>query len=205
MTPKQELWNIVLAGSWNRAIFTPDWVNRVLFNDPDLETLISILPRMPIVYRNRQVALEASGSRLVFRPRRLDDACIQAAERMAHVTLNTLQDTPIRGIGINFGFVEDELRRDLAELLDFRDDAELTGSGWAIEDRRVARRLRQGEDVLNLTFVLSGHELTIEFNFHTETTDNAVARQAVENRALRLRDTALLILNDLYQLQPAQA
>jgi hypothetical protein len=205
MTPKQEAWNIVLAGSWNRAIFTPDWVNRVLFDDPDLETLISILPLMPIVYRNRQVAFEVSSSRLVFRPRRLDDACIQAAEQMANVTLDTLEDTPIHGIGINFAFVEDDIRRDLAELLDFRDDAELTNSGWAIEERRVARRLRLGDDVLNLTFVLTGQELTIEFNFHTETTDNAAARQAVEGRALRLRNTALQILNDLYQLQPAQA
>jgi hypothetical protein len=205
MTPKQEAWNIVLAGSWNLAIFTPDWVNRVLFSDPELETLIAILPLMPIVYRNKQVSLEVSGGRLVFRPRRLDDACIQAAERMAEVTLSTLQDTPIRGVGVNFGFVEDDLRRDLAELLDFRDDADLTNAGWSIDERRVMRRLLQGEDVLNLTFLLSGQELTAEFNFHTDTTDNVVARRALQGRAVRLRDVSLQILSDHYQLQLVQA
>jgi hypothetical protein len=74
MIPKKDNWNIVLAGFWNRAIFTPDWVGRVLFNGQrDIDTLISIMPHMPIIDRNRHVALEVAGSRLAFRPRTLDE------------------------------------------------------------------------------------------------------------------------------------
>jgi len=205
MIPKQEGWNIVLAGSWNRAIFTPDWVNRILFHEPELETMISIVPLMPIVYRNQQVAMEVSSDRLIFRPRRLDDACIQAAEGMAHLVLQTLQDTPLTGVGVNFCFTENKPRRDLAKMFDFQDNAGLGDSGWKIQERRVGRRLQQGDDILNLTFVLEGENLAVEFNFHTETTVNQTAREAVRDRAIRLRDLSLGLLADLYQLQPAPA
>ncbi len=204
MTPKQEGWNIVLAGSWNRAIFTPDWVNRILFHEAELETLISIVPLMPIVYRNLQVAMEVSSGRLIFRPRRLDDACIQAAEGMAHLVLSTLQDTPLTGVGVNFSFTENKPRRDLSKMFDFQDNAGLGEYGWVIQERRVVRRMQHGDDVLYLTFVLEGENLAVEFNFHTETVVNASAREAVHDRAIRLRDSSLQLLNDLYQLQPAQ-
>ena len=38
MKTKPEGWNIVLAGFWNRAIFTPEWVGKWLFQQSEVET-----------------------------------------------------------------------------------------------------------------------------------------------------------------------
>ncbi len=201
MTPKQDSWNIVLAGLWNRAIFTPEWVGRFLFKQPEVETMISIMPHMPIIYRNAQVALEVAPARLVFRPRSLQDDCLRASESMAYKVLDILQDTPLIGVGVNFVFTEPEPRRDLVGLFDLADSPSLTDDGWDIEERRLMRRLSKGGDTMNLTLLLAGGNLDVEFNFHTETADNAVARAAVDDRMIRLRDAAVRALDKTYDLQ----
>ncbi len=204
MIRKADGWSIVLAGIWNRAIFTPDWISRVLFHEPEVETLLSILPHLPIVYRNSQVAIEVSTPRIVFRPRRLDDACIQAAEGMAHTVLNALRDTPLIAVGVNFAFVESTPRRDLVELFDFADNAALVEVGWDLQERRAVRRLQKGGDILNMTRVFDGQEIVIEFNFHTETSNNETARAAVNQRVIRLRDESIRLLKEVYRLQPVE-
>jgi hypothetical protein len=201
MIPKKDNCNIVLAGLWNRAIFTPEWVGRLLFKQPEVETLISIMPHMPIVYRNRLVAMEVAPARLAFRPRALTDESLRASEEMAYKVLDTLRDTPLIGVGINFGFSESEPRRDLVALFQIGDSSSLTADGWETEERRLVRRLQKGCDILNLTLALGGGNLDAEFNFHTETTDNAVARAAVQNRIVALRDSVVRLLDKTYELQ----
>ena len=201
MIPKPDTWNIVLAGLWNRAIFSPEWVSRLLFHEPEVETLISVMPVLPIVYRNRQVAVEIASSRLVFRPRELNDECIRSAEGMAHIVLDTLRDTPLLGVGINFAFTEANPCRDLVEMFELADDATLGEARWNIRGRRIVRTLERNGDSLNLSLVFDGRELTVEFNFHTETSDNQASQDAVHDRAIRLRDSALLLLDQTYNLQ----
>ncbi len=205
MKIKQDGWNIVLAGIWNRAIFTPEWVGQVLFPETrnEVETLISIMPHLPIVYRDKRVAVEVSSFRLVFRPRQLDDECLQAAEKMAHVVLSKLQDTPLIGVGVNFAFVEDAPGPDISGLFDSADINLLSDNDWATQDRHLVRRLQRGTDILNLTLGFSDGNVTFEFNFHTETTDNDAASKAVDKRVLNLKGVSIQLLNSVYKLQYA--
>lgn len=204
MKTKPEGWNIVLAGFWNRAIFTPEWVGKWLFQETEVETLISVMPYLPIVYRNQQVAIEVSPVRLVFRPRQIDAVCLRAAEGMAHTVLAKLQDTPLIGVGVNFAFVEDNPRADLVELFNFTDDSALADVGWAVKERRLVRQVRRDDDTLNASLIFDGQNIAIEFNFHTETDENSAALHAVNQRAIGLRDEALKLLNDVYKLQPSE-
>jgi hypothetical protein len=71
-------------------------------------------------------------------------------------------------------------------------------------ERRITRKIEQGSDTLNLTLLFDGQDLAVEFNYHTETTDNATARAAVDHRAIRLRDASLRILDETYQLEPVE-
>jgi hypothetical protein len=201
MTPKPEGWNIVLAGIWNRSIFSPDWVGRLLFHDREVETLISVMPVLPIIYRNREVAFEVASSRLVLKPRELNDECIQAAETMAFTVLDTLKDTPLLGVGINFAFTEPNPRRDLVELFELVDDQTFADDDWRVQERRIVRTLERGADTLILTLIFDGQDLTIEFNFHSGSTENEASRLAVTNRVIRLRDAALHLLDQSYHLQ----
>ena len=202
MIAKNDGWSIVLAGYWNRMIFTPEWVGRVIFQEPELETLIGLMPNMPLIYRNARVAVEISQPRLAFRPRRLDDECVRQAEERALFVLRTLQDTPLIGIGINYAFTEPNPGQ-LIDLFELRDDRQFADADWNIRDRRLVRTMQRGQDILNLTLAYDGQELTIEFNYHTEAPDNAAAQAAVNNRVLRLRDDSLRLLRDVYNLELA--
>lgn len=203
MRRKSEGWNIVLAGLWNRAIFTPEWVNELLFHEREVETLLSVMPYLPIVYRNRQVAVEISDARLVFRPRRLDDSCLQAAETMAHAVLHKLPDTPLLAVGVNFAFVENNPGRALVRLFDFQDNGQIAEAEWDLQERRIVRKIFRDNETLNLTIVFDGQVVTIEFNYHTDTNNNQTARDAIRGRILGHRDTALRFLNQVYHLEVA--
>lgn len=202
MKRKPEGWNIVLAGLWNRAIFTPAWVSELLFHEAEVETMLSVMPHLPIIYRNRQVAVEVSSARLVFRPRRTNDDCLVAAEQMAHAVLNKLQDTPLLAVGVNFAFVEENPGA-LVRLFDFTDNTDIGDAGWDVQERRIVRTMRKDDDTLNLTLVFDGQTLKVELNYHTETNSNQTAREAVDGRAIRLRDKGLELLNQVYHLELA--
>jgi hypothetical protein len=201
MRRKSEGWSIVLAGLWNRSIFTPEWVNELLFREPEVETLLSVMPHLPIIYRNRQVALEVSAARLVFRPRQLNDEHLRATETMAHAVLDKLRDTPLLAVGVNFAFVEGNPGRPLVRLFDFADNGQLTEVGYDLQERRIVRGLIQGADTLNLTLLFDGQAVKAEFNYHTATTSNQTAREAVNRRVLRLRDAAIRLLGEVYHLE----
>jgi hypothetical protein len=98
-------------------------------------------------------------------------------------------------------FTEGEPRRDLVTLFDLADSAALTDDGWDIEERRLSRRLSKRGDTMNLTLLLAGSNLDVEFNFHTETADNTVAQAAVDDRMIRIRDAAVRVLDKTYDLQ----
>src|SRR3954469_23799050 len=104
MTPTLDTSGIVLAGYWNRMIFTPEWVGTNLFHQENIETEIALLPIFPVIYKHPLVTLEASGVRLVFRPRRNTVEALALAEQMATRVLVDLPNTPLLGVGVNFAF-----------------------------------------------------------------------------------------------------
>lgn len=201
MKRKPEGWNIVLAGIWNRAIFSPEWIaTRVFKNETELETLISLMPHMPIIYRNEKVAIEIMTARVALRPRQLNDDCISTTETMGHAILSSLPETPLTGVGVNFAYVEESPPAALLDLFNLGDDNDLTGDDGELKERRLTRRLKLRDDVLNLTLIYDNQNVTIEFNFHTETNSNPVACDALNNRVSRLRDKSLELLENVYQL-----
>ena len=203
MKRKQEGWNIVVAGFWNRMIFTPDWVSPRLFPEPEIETLVSLLPVMPLVYRNREVEVEVSTLRLVFRARVLSgDAALLKAEGMARAVLRDLPETPVQAVGINFGFTEEYPSDLLVSVFNNVDDVQLGPVGWSIGERKLTRRLIQGDDVLNLTMTFDGKAVDFALNFHTDITVRSDASLALKaGRAVTMRDAGLTLLKEVYDLQ----
>src|SRR4051794_13893072 len=108
MTPKLTGWSVVLLGSWNRMIFTPEWVSTRLFHQPEIETFVALMPNMPLIYQHEQVVFEVAQPRLLFRPRVANDACFAQCETMARTVLDALRDTPLQAVGVNVAFTEAE-------------------------------------------------------------------------------------------------
>jgi hypothetical protein len=205
MTPKLDGWSILLLGSWNRMIFTPEWVNERLFHQPEIETFIALMPNMPMIYRHPQVVFEVAQPRLVFRPRVADDACFGRCEEMASTVLDGLRDTPMQAVGVNVAFTEPEPPADLLNLFNFNDGPAIGGLGWDAQVRRVVRRLVRDGTTLILTAEFDGQAVHFEFNFHADTPTKAAARAAVDSRALGLKEQALQLLGEVYNLRlPAE-
>ena len=91
--------------------------------------------------------------------------------------------------------------RRLVRLFDFADNPQLVEAGWDLQDRRIARKVRHDNDTLNLTLLFDGQSVTAEFNYHTDTANNQTAREAIQGRVLGLRDTAIRLLQQVYDLE----
>jgi hypothetical protein len=209
MTNRRDGWNIVLAGFWNRSIFLPEWVFPRLFPKHELPentviTELALLPALPLIYRDPQVAMEISSGLLAFKPQVLDNDCLLRCEHMAREMLERLPETPVHAVGINFGFRENLPSKHVGAMFRDIDDAELERQSWAIGERKLSRTLTQSDDTLNLTLTSGGEVVDFDFNFHTVAgpAANAAAKRAVEEgRVLRLRDAALTVLRETYHLE----
>lgn len=109
MFARKDQWSVTLTGFWNRSIFLPEWVLPRLFPHSEtpggeVTTEVALSPDLPLIYRDRQAAMEISSGWLAFRPLVLDDECLPRCEAMAFSVLNTLPETPAHDVGIHFGF-----------------------------------------------------------------------------------------------------
>ena len=210
MKRKRDGWSIVLAGFWNRMIFTPDWVIPRLFEsrESDVDVFVTLLPVLPIVFRDEKIAhvqMEVFSTRLLFRPLRLDDdECLLRTQEMVRIILKALPETPVQAVGINFTYKEEIPPGHVVAMFNDTDDVELNQQNWTIQERKVTKKLTRGTDVLNLAMTFDGNTVFFEFNFHCENSTNAQAvLPAVEGRRiLDLRDAARALLQEVYHLEP---
>lgn len=209
MTPREDGWNVVLAGFWNRSIFLPEWALPKFFSEHEapgreVQTEIALLQALPLIYRDSQVAMEISGGRLAFVPQILNDECLLRCEHMAREVLRLLPETPVHAVGINFSYREQLPPGHVLAMFSDGDEVELTQQGWAIGERKLTRKLTRGGDGLGLTLTLDGEAVVFDLNFHSDATAGGVAaaRRAVEEgRILRLRDSAVDLLQETYHLE----
>jgi hypothetical protein len=207
MIPKQDNWGIVLAGHWNRMIFTPEWVGARLFHQEDVEAQVALMPVFPIIYRHGDVSIEVSSSRLIFRPRFDSTQSLEAAERMAVTVLDDLPNTPLAGVGINFSFVEREPPPKLISLFNLEDGRFIERAEWEAPETKISRKLNGPLGTMLLTLTQDADGVTLDFNFHTDTSGvpttaaNAKARAALADRLVKLRETAVAFARDIYKLK----
>lgn len=203
MRRKPEGWNVILAGFWNRLIFTPEWVAERVFHHAEFETYVALLPVLPIVFNDKTVSMEVSLARLLFRPVKLeDDEGLACAEQMAREVLKALPETPVQAVGVNFSYVEDFPPGHLAAVFNDNDPRDLGTMGWETKERKLTRRLTQGGDTLNLTMTYDGKSVTFDLNYHTDAITNEAACRAVrEGRVAALRRQGLELIQGAYRLE----
>ena len=136
MRRRPEGWHVILAGFWNRLIFTPEWVADRVFHHAEFETYVALLPVLPIIFSDKSVSMEVSLARLLFRPVEwAADAGLARAERMAREVLKALPETPVQAVGVNFSYVEDFPPDYLLAVFNDNDPQDLATMGWEIKER----------------------------------------------------------------------
>lgn len=140
-----EDWSVVILGHWNRAILTPAWIAKTLFELPEgtpVQVLVSLDTVAPHMVRHEKLTVIPSNDRLVVRPETQDFLTLGKAMATAHKVLEELPRTPVSAVGFNVRYkspsmVESVQKVSVHEWWDNR----LSDTGFKIETRTIERTL----------------------------------------------------------------
>lgn len=196
----QDAWNVVLAGNWNLAIFSPKWLSKNLFGSESITIEFPLVPGLPPRFTAEGVTILPSTDRVMVAPKTLTDEALKRMEDMACKLLNLLPHTPINALGVNLGFLEKEPSEALLQRFVDRDEALLADAGFEILIRTFSRRLVSQGQQLNLSMIIEPKEVKFDLNFHTDVQNAEQAQKSLEDKVLKHRATALQLLERVYGL-----
>ena len=203
MTPQVDSWTIVLPGSWNPAIFQPRWIIGHLTQTQEVGVEVAFGETLgPARFRFDGIHLRADAGRLILGVDVPSDASLAKIEGIAIRTLKDLPHTPIRGAGINFGFLEEDPSPELVELFQFTDTNRLADAAFIARASSLKRNLHFDDNrQLNLTLELrSDGALIVAVNFHGEISTSEEAIPYLEDHVVELKNRTLVLLEDAYKL-----
>lgn len=163
----------VLVGAWNVAIFAPAWVGNRIFEREELELEVSFGDAVVLKFRDPLVELVVTSSALQFLPRVDSPDAFARLQGLALRVLNTLNETPVRAFGVNFGY-------------DLSPDARAPGVLRSLQRPISAERVKQlRREAVHRSFDLGGLTAnvvvaqaavtTLDVNFHFELQQAAAA------------------------------
>lgn len=167
---------LVIAGAWNSAILTPEWVMRhCLGAQPGAEQRVQAeipagfagtfdFPRFTI----GDFSYTARPDALIISPARSSEANIQIVEALARQALETLSHTPIGGMGHNFEFLDEHPDPAVLEVFtrSHRDLSDVAPVGWQVQSSAIGTAFQVEGRTVNLQRIFRDGRLTVKFNFH---------------------------------------
>lgn len=129
----------VLVGSWNLAIFSPSWTARRLFKSDPLDVELGWGEALMLKFQDSEAELWVRAGAVQFQPRADTPSAFARVEGLVLALLETLRETPIQALGINYGYDLQESDRgvDYPALV----EAEMPASSRANLKRTVVQRV----------------------------------------------------------------
>lgn len=169
----QDKLTIVMAGAFNPAILTPQWIAKnALGYAADQQIQVEMMA--PMVgysasprFTFDNISFAANYQSLTFFLANLSPAGVARVCHTAGALLEQLPHTPLGGIGFNFGFKVESPSADLLALLcvhdgmtvAFGDDASVVNRGWS-------NTIRVNDSLVAFQCQLDGADVSIDVNFH---------------------------------------
>lgn len=192
-----EATTLVLAGSFNPAILSPQWVARnALGYAKDTEFQVEVLT--PVGGGQNRISFGGISYAPGFRAVTLflDSSNAELSDkavRAAAAVLSQLPHTPINGLGFNFSFRVSEPSERFLSLLTDSDHLNDTFATADVVTRKWGNTLSWDGTLVSVECELAGGEGSISFNFH-HSVDSAAAAETVlrtENKFATLWDHAV--------------
>ncbi len=206
MRPNLEEWTIVLVGGWNPKIFSPGWVAGRLFGVKDSQTVkieAGIGPGVQFLkYYFKGALIIPRDDRLILGLATPMDDQLERIEKLACRVLELLPETPLTAVGVNFGFVEDDVPQDLSGIFEIADRQQLASTDYVVANRTELHRqlARNKGGVLNLKQVFAPPNVEITMNYHLGTDQWKEAKTFLDGEVIRMREESLKFLNTMYRL-----
>ena len=156
--------NLVIVGSWNKDIFTPDWVKENLLDGQDFQVLFPMNSLNSLKFDVvSKYSFAINLNRLEFQLHDSSDGASREMIVTARKLLRCLVHTPITTFGVNFVYKSE--RQGLLNGLSHTEDIKehLTAE---IESTEVTRVFRVGQGkVLNFKVIQKGTDTYFDFNY----------------------------------------
>lgn len=170
MKANLENWTLVIIGSWNAKIFNPRWIGEKLFGKTDMQVqvLVPLIPGFPTKMSADNIEIIPDDDSLTFRAKTATDSVLLELEEKAVKALQVLNHTPVRAVGVNFGFVETQIPESIDKLFSFSDKEAMEEAGYKPVQEQVSRSLQMDSGVLNLILTKTPDGLQVLLNFHLD-------------------------------------
>ncbi|WP_437958409.1 hypothetical protein WME76_01290 [Sorangium sp. So ce119] len=172
-----------------------------MFVGENLQTEIvqSGLHGLTYLYTTETCIFAATATHVNVVPNVAEDDAFVRAEKVAKEVLDRLSETPVKGLGFNFGFDVDEPSDELNTLLS-TDDRPLQHLGLRTASNSVTRRVNDRDHLIVLSLSLApGEPVRVDVNHHW---DVAGAKRATDilvgNTFLQCRAKSIEIVSALY-------
>lgn len=190
---------LVLAGNFNPAILTPQWIAKHCMGYQEqqefqVEMLAPVGGGIPARYLFDDFSYAAAFSNVTLHLNSADVALAERSTEIAACILEKLPHTPIAGVGFNFGFSVAEPTDTLLQLLTTCDPmTDAFPGNPEVVKRQWGNTIQWDDALVNINCGLAGGEVTISFNFHhsTSSAPEATAILRSENAYKKHRDAAI--------------
>lgn len=167
--------NITIAGNWNVAILTPEWIEEEF---PDFWTGEKIPMEIginirDIRYEMKDLLINPRPDRLIISPKNETKECFDDLISLAGGILEKLSHTPIIAVGSNFAFVLDEsddishVCGDNEKLHDHYNMIGKKYSGISV----IQHVLTENDKQVTISYNLSINTKMVTFNYNRNTTN----------------------------------
>lgn len=193
---------IVLVGDFNPSIFTTFWIAKNLHGYVEgdtLETLQIGVEVAPDVVQHLEFIKDVA---LVVTPSRVEayvldhlDAGLAQLSQVVGKIVEMLPHTPLRALGCNFSFLDEQPDDRLVAMFDSPEGIEGEGP---VRIRTFVTKLDVDGVTLNLTRKYAGGPVQFLLNYHQNMSETEQFGQAIPSLVSRRKDHALGLMARLY-------
>jgi len=192
---------LVVVGTWNVSIFTPEWVKENVLIGKDFQILfpVNIMNSLKFVVPNKY-SLAVNGNRLEFQLNDNSDVCSKELLEPVRNILRSLVHTPVNSFGINFVFKTNEQPGLLSTLPHTSEIKDSLSAEMELTEVTRALKLQNG-DLLNFKISQKGEEVTFDFNF-SYTVNKIQGMLDIlgdDDIIIKKRETAKELLSQVYE------
>jgi hypothetical protein len=199
-----EDWTVAVAGAWNTNIFSPPWVAANLFQGQNVNIEMQLGAAIPAVrYHHGRVSLVIRPDMLFTHAREATADAMNDGIQVIQTVLGILSHTPVLGLGINFGFMEEHPSDGITENFNIADNQKLIEFGGAISQTSIQREVTLDGHLLRLRETIENNgSVRFHLNFHYETVGADAASHALQEYGPGRHARALALMHSIYNLQP---
>lgn len=196
---------IVVVGNWNVSIFSPEWVGRNIFENKAITLEFEIGSGLQRRLSVDDVIIIPSSSSLMVTSNKVDDITLKRMENVACKILELLNHTPVRAVGVNFGYRLEPLAGSSCSEIPVIMAEKLASEDLVIGLYEIKWSVGYGRErktLLNLSVKIGKDDALIKFNFHSDIENTGKGIESIRDQVIVYKNKALSVLDKLFGVSP---